>query len=153
MAWNPHAELGQVRKVADAANVSQSAVSKQLAEIQEGIGHPLVRRQSNHLELTPVGLALILGARQVLYLDRAQREIIALSEGKGGHIVFGTVSSVRATLISTALTYLSEWECAPSVSIKVEENSANKLIPQLVDRSIDIAIIQMWQSVAVTGNS
>ncbi|MFG0863101.1 LysR family transcriptional regulator [Pseudomonas sp. CJQ_13] len=146
------AELGQVRKVADSMNVSQSAVSKQLAEIQDGIGHPVVRRQGNHLELTPVGLALINSAREVLYhLDRAQREILALSEGKGGHIAIGTVSSVCATLIPTALTYLSE--CAPSVSILVEENTADKLIPQLVDRSIDIAIIRMWQPLAITGTS
>ena len=143
-------ELGQVRKVAESMNVSQSAVSKQLAEIQDGIGHPVVRRKGNQLEVTPVGLALINSAREVLYhLDRAQREILALSEGKGGHIVLGTVSSVCATLIPTALTYLSE--CAPSVSIKIEESTADKLIPQLVDRSIDMAIIRMWQPVAVPG--
>ncbi|WP_054911590.1 MULTISPECIES: LysR family transcriptional regulator [Pseudomonas] len=146
------ADLGQVRKVAEAMNVSQSAVSKQLAEIQEGIGHPVVTRVGNRLALTPVGLALISSARGVLHhLERAQHEILALREGKGGHLVLGTVSSVCATLVPGALNYL--YEHAPSVSIKVEENTADKLIPQLVDRSIDMAIIRIWQPLAVAGVS
>ncbi|MNQ81596.1 HTH-type transcriptional regulator GbpR [compost metagenome] len=133
-------------------NVSQSAISKQLAEIQEGLGHSVVNRKGNSLELTPVGHALISRAREIFYhLDRAQNDILALSEGKGGHISIGTVASVSATLVPNAINSLSK--LAPSVSIRVEENTADKLLPQLVDRSIDVAIIRMWQPIAVSGTT
>ena len=65
------AQLGQVRKVAEQFHVSQSAISKQIAEIEAGLGELVVRREGNGLVLTPIGQRLT--ARAAESLDPASR--------------------------------------------------------------------------------
>lgn len=39
--------LGQVRKVAEFFHVTQSAISKQIADIEDGLGEAILRREGN----------------------------------------------------------------------------------------------------------
>ena len=137
------ADLRQVRRVAEAFNVTQSAISKQLAEIETGLGEPVVRREGNGLVLTPIGQQLTLRATEVLQqLDRARGEILSLRKGLGGRVVIGAVATVNSDLVPKALLRLKER--APAVVVALEEDTADRLLPRLVDRRIDLAVVRMW---------
>jgi len=144
------AQLGQVRRVADAFHVTQSAISKQIAEIEAGLGEEVVRREGNRLVLTPIGQRLTARASDVLQqLDRTRQEIAALRVGLTGRVVLGTVSTVNAWLVPHAIGRLRER--APSVAVVIEEDRADRLLLRLLDRGIDLAVIRMWHPMAHEG--
>ena len=146
------AQLGQVRRVADAFHVTQSAISKQIAEIEAGLGAVVVRRDGNRLVLTPIGQKLTARASDILHqIERTRHEIAALQGGLSGHVVLGAVTTVNGWLVPQAIRALKER--APAVSMAVEEDTADRLLPRLIDRSIDLAVIRMWHPVAHEGLS
>src|SRR6185437_3010689 len=67
--------LGQIRLVAEKLNVTQPAVSKQLAELEAGLGVPVLTRVGNRLFFTPVGETLMKRGREVFHqLEQARFE-------------------------------------------------------------------------------
>ena len=59
--------LGQIRLVAEKLNVTQPAISKQLAELEAGLGVSVMTRVGNRLQLTAVGETLTKRAREVFH--------------------------------------------------------------------------------------
>lgn len=146
------AALGQVRKVAEVFNVTQSAVSKQLGEIEDGLGEPIVRRQGNQLVFTSVGAKLAIRARDILgQLDHLRLEMGALSAGLSGRIRVGSVTTVNSDLLPRAICRLREH--AKHIDIAVEENTANRLLESLRDGTLDVVVCRSWQPIAMPGIS
>jgi DNA-binding transcriptional LysR family regulator len=144
------AQQGQVRRVAEAFHVTQSAISKQIAEIEAGLGEVVVRREGNRLVLTPIGLRLTARASDILQqLDRTRQEIAALRTGLSGRLVLGAVSTVNAWLVPHAIQRMKLR--APGLAIAVEEDRADRLLQRLLERSIDFAVIRLWHPVAHEG--
>jgi DNA-binding transcriptional LysR family regulator len=139
--------FGQVRKVAEAFCVTQSAISKQIAEIETGLGETVVQRQGNNLVLTAVGQHLAGRAQDILrQIDRTRDEITSLSSGVGGHLSIGAVTTTNTALVPQALALFRRR--APAVSVTLEENSADQL---LADHRIDLAVLRMWHPIAADG--
>lgn len=144
--------LGQVRRVAEEFHVTQSAISKQIAEIEAGLGEAVVRREGNRLVLTPIGERLTSRATDILrQIERTRDEIAALRVGLSGRVVLGAVSTVSASLVPKAILLLKEQ--APDVTVLLEEDTADRLLPRLIDGSIDLAVTRMWHPVAYEGVS
>jgi DNA-binding transcriptional LysR family regulator len=146
------AQLGQLRRVAEAFHVTQSAISKQIAEIEAGLGEAVLRREGNAVVLTPIGQRLALRATDILeQLERTRHEIAALRVGLSGRIVLGAVATVTAWLVPQAIRHLKAR--APGVAFSLEEGTAHQLLRRLAERSIDLAVVRMWQPIAHEGLS
>lgn len=144
------ARLGQVRRVAEAFCVTQSAISKQLADIETGLGQAVVRREGNAVVLTPIGACLAQRAQDVLHhLDRTRHDIALLRDGLGGRVVLGSVTAANAMLVPRALGLLRQR--APQLSIALEEDTADRLLPGVLDGRLDMAVVRMWQPLAHEG--
>lgn len=62
--------VGQTRsftRAAERLNLTQSAVSKQIRNLEDDIREPLVIRRHRHLELTPAGAALLETIQQAFH--------------------------------------------------------------------------------------
>ena len=62
--------VGQTRsftRAADRLNLTQSAVSRQVRNLEEQLGTPLVIRHHHHLELTPSGMELLATLQQAFH--------------------------------------------------------------------------------------
>src|SRR5688572_28778342 len=68
---------GSVTRAAERLNVTQSALSHQLREIEDRLGTPLFLRVNRRLALAPAGARLLISARRVLDDVRAAEEDIA----------------------------------------------------------------------------
>lgn len=144
------AELGQVRKVAEAFHVTQSAISKQISEIEIGLGEAVVRREGNRLLLTPIGHRLATRARDVLdQLDRTRLEVAALRSGLFGRVVIGSVTTVSSSIVPEAIRRLKRR--APEVTVAIEEDSADRLLARLASGHIALAIVRIWHPIAREG--
>ena len=144
------ARLGQVRRVAQAFCVTQSAISKQLADMEAGLGEAVVRREGNTLVLTPIGERLAQRAQEVLHqLERTRQEIALLRSGLGGRVTVGAVTAANAMLVPQALGLLRQR--APQLAVALEEDTADRLLPAVQDGRLDVAVVRMWQPLAQQG--
>ncbi|WGW05306.1 LysR substrate-binding domain-containing protein [Tropicibacter oceani] len=144
------ADLKLVARVSEALNVSQPAVSKQIAELERIVGVPVVTRERNRLHLTPIGRSLADHARQVLVqLDRAAFDMEAMASGLSGSVSIGVVSSVAPTLLPGAIAMFKR--SAPQATLSVMEGHFVELYPELEAGRIDVLIARIWQPQEIPG--
>lgn len=130
-------QWGQLRIVAQRLGVSPPAVSRQLAELEAGLGVAVVRRVGNGLVFTDLGLVLLDRAREVTFqLEQAQQELSALSSGLRGEVCIGAVPSVMQQL-AEPLT-LSLRKRAPAVGVNLVEETSDKLYSLLCNGTLHL---------------
>ncbi|WP_144141333.1 LysR family transcriptional regulator [Paraburkholderia sp. BCC1884] len=131
--------LGQIRLVADKLNVTQPAISKQLADLEAGLGVPVMIRVGNRLQLTAVGETLTRRAREVLHqLEQARYEVDALTSGISGKISVGAVATVLPVFAPELILELKRR--APHVNVALQEATSDRLFPLLANGSLDFVL-------------
>lgn len=133
------AELGQLRHVAEQLNVSQPAVSKQLAELEKGVGSKILKRSGNRLVLTAAGELLLKRSRDALFaLKNAQHDMQAISGGLKGKLSIGAVATIHHALMPQIILALKQE--APLVSITLQQATSDLLLPQLASGALDLVL-------------
>ena len=131
--------LGQIRLVAEKLNVTQPAVSKQLAELEAGLGVPVLTRVGNRLFFTPVGETLMKRAREVFHqLEQARFEVDALTSGISGKVTVGAVATVMPVFAPELVTELKKR--APHVNVSFFEATSDRLFPMLAAGALDFVL-------------
>lgn len=144
------ASLGQVRLVAEHLHVTQPAVSKQLAELQAGLGGPIVIRVGNRLQFTAMGEALLRHAREVLLrLEQARHEVDALSKGLSGSLAIGGVVTVMAVMAPALVLQLKSR--APNLDVSLVEATSDRLFPMLARGELDLLFSRVPPSGRMAG--
>jgi len=133
------ARVGRVSRVAELFNVTQPAISKQLGELEQLLGAPVVVRSGRRVVLTPTGEVLLKYGRQVLYnLEAAQRELEQLREGGVGHLKIGAVATTMPTQVAKGVVRLRQR--APALTITLTEATTDTLFPAVRDGGLDMVI-------------
>jgi DNA-binding transcriptional LysR family regulator len=143
-------ELGQLRLVADALNVTPAAISKQVAEMENALARPIIMRVGNGVELTDLGRLLAGRSRELLdHLERTRVEVDELCSGVSGRIGIGAVPSVAPLLMPPLVLALKER--APNLSVRLQQGLFDRLAPMLTDGRIDLALARETAHVPLTG--
>lgn len=132
------AELANFTRAAEAVGLSQPALSRSIARLEEELGQPVFDRQTRQVVLTEAGKLLA---------DRA-RQIIALADDTRAQITDdGQTGQVRVASIPTIAPYflpglLREFRRAcPRATVLVREDTTDKLLHMLTEGEIDLAIM------------
>lgn len=137
-------DLKLVARVSEELNVTQPAVSKQIAELEKIVGVPIVTRDRNRLFLTAIGRRLVDHAKQALnQLDRAAFDIEAMASGISGSVTAGVVSSVAPTLLPGTIALFKS--STPQAVISVKEGHFVELLPELQRGALDLVVARIWQ--------
>lgn len=132
-------EQRTVLRAAEAANMTQPAASKLLAEMESLLGVPLFERHARGVEPTAFGLAMVRRARSALSeIERAREEIDALREGRLGQVSIGTVVNPGTTLVPQAVAAVKRG--FPGLVVEVEMDYSRPLVARLLDGHLDIVI-------------
>ncbi|MBN8260691.1 MAG: LysR family transcriptional regulator [Xanthomonadales bacterium] len=132
-------EQRSILRAAEAANMTQPAASKLLAEMEHLLGVPLFERHARGVEPTWYGQVLIRRARAALSeIGRAHDEIAALASGLMGQAAVGTVVNPGTTLVPQAIAELKR--DFPDILVKVEMDYSRPLVARLLDGQLDIVI-------------
>ena len=84
--------------------LTPSAVSQQLAALEQETGHHLVERGARGTRLTPAGEILLSHANAVLaQLERAEAELADYSGGVAGTVTVAAFASVDAVTFSSSV--------------------------------------------------
>ena len=132
-------DLRSVNRVAAHLNVTQPAVSKTLAQIEEGIAVPLFERTPKGMEPTEHGACLIRHAREILErLAAARDELRDISEGRITRVAMGVLPMTAAVLVPRFIARLESE--ATDVAANVREGTMNTLLPALRAGDIDLVV-------------
>ena len=134
------AEERHFGRAALACNISQPALSQQIAQIEVECGTPLFDRLNRAVLPTPFGLEFIERAREVL--DSADALIAFMAGHKGDPqraIRFGLIPTVAPYLLPAIFPALAD--ALPDLTFAVSENRTDALLAGLVEGSLDIALI------------
>lgn len=132
-------EQRSVLRAAEAANMTQPAASKLLAEMEGLVGVPLFERHARGVEPTVFGLAMVRRARAALSeIERAREEIDALREGRLGQVSIGTVVNPGTNLVPQAIAAVKR--DFPGMLVQVEMDYSRPLVARLLDGQLDIVV-------------
>ncbi|MBS0428360.1 HTH-type transcriptional regulator GbpR [Xylophilus ampelinus] len=131
-----HGSIGAVAKV---MFVTQPAVSKALAELEEGIGIRLFERTAGGVVPTPAGACLVSYARRILgEIDRAGDALAAISDGVSETVVVGVMPGPARSMMAQCLSRVRS--LAPHIRLVVREAPMPALLSLLQQGKIDLAI-------------
>ena len=130
------AEHGNVRRAAEALDLSPPALSMSLRRLEKAVGAKLVRRVPKGIELTAVGTAMVDQARRIrLTLHDAIREAADLSQGQAGHlrIAAGPVTSEELPRVYSALHRV-----VPKLKLDIMVADNDESTPLLLQGKLDL---------------
>jgi len=131
--------LGTVRAVAEAARLSPSTVSQQLAVLEREVDAKLFERAGRRLRLTPAGIALARHARVILdQMDAARAEVLSLHGDPAGRVRVGAFTSAVNTFVLAAMQRLAEQH--PRLRVDVWELDPLDSLPALRRGECDVVV-------------
>ncbi len=133
------ANIRQYTKAAQAVSVSQSALSRSMAKLEDELGVPLFQRGDAGLELTSAGEHFLFHVDRVLReLERAQQEIAELTEGSSGTVNLSFLHSFGGYILPMLL---SEFHARyPQIQIKLNQNNSAYLAQQVAAGQTDLCL-------------
>jgi DNA-binding transcriptional LysR family regulator len=139
------AEYGTFNRAADALHVSQPALSRRIAALEDELGVPLFSRARRQIELTAAGRALAREARGIVAEARMAVDVArSAARGTFGHLRIGYRSAFRYRLLPCSLKLMRERH--PEIGLTVTAAPMGDLIDRLRGRVLDVALIT-WDRV------
>lgn len=128
------AEAGTMRAAAQRLHLSQPAISKMLAEVEEALQARLFERSRQGVQLTAAGSAAVRRVRVVLgELAQAHDEVGAIRKGASAVLRVGTFSVTA--VVPAAVVKLRQK--MPRVAVHIHEARVHELIRLLLDGELD----------------
>lgn len=139
---------GSILRAAEAANITQSAASKLIAELEHVLGVPLFNRRHRGVEPTVYGEVMIRRAGAALAeLNAAHQEVLELHSGLQGSISLGAVMTPSVDLIPPAIVRLKA--AHPGVEVRLAVDTSKQLVRRLRAGELDIAVARILDEEAV----
>ncbi|MGI6217389.1 MAG: LysR family transcriptional regulator, partial [Coriobacteriales bacterium] len=118
---------GTITGAAKSLHVTQPTLSRQLAQLEHEMGHPLFERNHSGIELTEAGVSLNRHARQILELvAKTEEEVAAPSSSVSGIVHVGAGETKAFSMLARAM--VSVRKQYPGVSFDVRDGTSSALM-------------------------
>ncbi len=136
------AEHGSFSRAAEAAHVSQPALSSGVQELERVLGATVVERTRGRVQLTPVGEETVRRATDVLARTEDLVEA-AINAGRplSGRFRLGVIPTVAPFLLPARLPGLAD--AYPQLKLFLREDLTSRLIQALKAGTLDAAVIAL----------
>lgn len=136
-------EVAKREHVTEAANklhVAQSAVSRQIFNLEEELGVDLFIREGRTVRLTRIGKVFLEHMeRAINVIDNAKQVVEEYVDPEKGTIHIGFSASLASYILPTAIYYFRKQY--PDVKFELNQNSYSELIEAVIKGDINIAIL------------
>ena len=130
------ADHGNVRRAAEALDLSPPALSMSLRRLEAAVGAKLVMRTPKGVELTPVGSALLAQVRRIrLTLEDVKREAADLGQGRAGLLRVASSPAVGEELPAAYVALSKE---APDLKLQIVTADNDVSVPMLLKGELDL---------------
>ncbi len=121
--------------------ISQPAVSKQLAELEQSLGTPLVDRLSRGIQLTAAGELLSVHARRIFQAEQEAEAELAEHLGlDGGTLAVGASTTIGSYLVPRVLGDFHTRH--PRVNVQLVIGNTQAITEALLDRQLDVGLTE-----------
>jgi DNA-binding transcriptional LysR family regulator len=134
------ATQGSFTAAAQTLGYTQSAISRQVAGLENAAGMRLFERTARGVRLTGAGDALLQRAGTVLdEVDAAKQELSGMAELATGRLRVGAFPTAVAALVPRAMATLTRRQ--PGIRISLREGGTPTQLKRLSSGSLDLAVI------------
>lgn len=130
---------GSIRRAAERLSVAPSAVSRQIAKLEAGLGVALLDRRARGMTLTEAGrLVLEHAERSAQALAGLREGLLELAGARAGHVRVASVEGVVSYFLSK---YIAGFERQnPAISVQVSVLGSRTVIDTLREGGADLAL-------------
>ena len=134
------AKREHVTEAAVALHVAQSAVSRQIFNLEMELGVDLFFREGRNVRLTPIGKIFLEHMEEAMtVIENARREVDEYLDPEKGTIRIGFPSSLAAYTLPTIISAFSRKH--PDVKYQLRQGSYHSLIDGVIKGEIDMALL------------
>ena len=133
-------DAGSLTRAAGSLHIAQSALSQQMARLEDSVGVRLLTRSVKGVVATDAGHAVYRHAQTILKLE-AQTRDVAQSVGVhvSGRVRVGLPSSIAMILAAPMLNEVQKRY--PGILVELYESPSTYLAAQLFDERVDLSVI------------
>ena len=136
------AEELHFRKASEKLFISQPGLSRQIRQLEELLGTPLLLRDKKKVSLTRAGEYLKGEVEFILnHLEVTKRQLRLLGEGQYGEVRIGFLGSAMQSVIPALLVKLHDR--FPEIKTSLEELSNNSQVHALLRDRLDIGFVRL----------
>jgi len=134
------AEHRSFSKAAAVHQLTQSAVSQAMQQLEESLGVQLIDRSKRPLVLTAAGKTYLQGARGILgSYQRLQQEVVSISRRLHGRVTVGTIYSVGLSYMPEATETFARMH--PGVEVMTEFGSNARVFEMTAGGEVDFGLV------------
>ena len=136
------AQQGHFGRAAELCAISQPAISMQIRELENSIGAPLFERGPRQVRLTDFGKSFAERVRDILRSVDELGDLARASVGQlAGQMRIGVIPTIGPYLLPKIISELKR--AYPSLDLHVRETVTSRLIAELGEGRIDMAILAL----------
>ncbi len=134
------AEREHISEAAEHLHVAQSAISRQIANLEEELGTPLFERIGRNVKLTPIGKTFLEHTITALKaIDFAAKQVEEFLDPAKGTIKIGFPTSLASYVLPTVISaFKKEY---PDVSFHLRQGTYKFLIDAVKNRELNLAFL------------
>ncbi|WP_420012262.1 pca operon transcription factor PcaQ [Tateyamaria sp.] len=138
-AFSETLRTGSLKTAAERLNLTQSAISKSIKDLESVLGVVLLERNRGGIALTPEGALFRQFADQGLNAVRnGLASLQALASGQDAPLRIGALPSVAADFLPRAIVHFMER--APATPLSVQDGPVEALVARLRSGEVDLVI-------------
>lgn len=142
------AETGQISRAAAELNVTQSAVTIAIRQLEDQLGLDLFRRSSAGVTVTQEGAELLrLGRDMLATAEQARHLKRSQGHDTSGELRVGITYTVAGYFLTALLTRFNR--IYPNITVRLYENSRALVQKSLIDGELDLALGMLEHSDAI----
>ena len=133
---------GHFGRAAEAAAISQPALSMQIRELEENLGIQLFERTARRVRLTGFGEAFATRVEGVLQSVDELEEMARTSTGRlAGRFRMGIIPTIAPYLLPDIMASLNR--ALPDLDLNIRESQTARLIDELIAGKLDMALVAL----------
>jgi LysR family transcriptional activator of glutamate synthase operon len=134
------AKREHMTEAAAALHVAQSAVSRQIFNLESELGVSLFFREGRKIKLTPIGKTFLDYMQQVVdVIDQAKRGLAESLDPEKGTVRIGFPSSLAANVLPNVISaFRSKY---PDVRFKLKQGAYGYLIDSVIKGDVSMALV------------
>lgn len=135
------ARSGSLTLAAAELHQTPPTIHSQIRNLEVAVGQPLLQRAADGagFRTTPAGREILTAAQRIeANLSQAERQVTALSQGKSGHVVLGTVSTAK--YFAPRLVRMLQ-DRVPDIGITLKVANRSEVIAAIDRHEYDLAIM------------
>jgi DNA-binding transcriptional LysR family regulator len=149
-AFREVALRGSFTAAAKSLRYTQSAVSRQIAALEEDMAAALFDREARGVRLTEEGRCLLAHAEAVLdRVDAARRDLAALRDLDGGRLRIGAFATAEAVLVPRAMAAFQQDH--PNVELSLSDGRTATHVARLRSGELDVAVLNVAAGQSLDG--